>query len=219
MALEYLKDSYKPQLWTVLAFNVATFWGVIVSHADLSTLIALLGAISIKDGLIGLIVPTAAFVLDGVLSPDAKTRIVYWRWRHPLPGSRAFSIHLHKEHRADPVRLSQIWGAFPEDPVDQNRLWYRIYKSFEEETRVREAHRASLFSRDVTAYTLLFLVFFGAAALFSDASWATWRWYLGALTMQYALVMMAARSHGVRFVRQVLTIASQSCQENRDGTR
>ena len=209
MAREYLKSSYKPQLWTVLAFNVVAFWGVIISHADLATLVALLDSFSIKDGLIGSIVPTVAFVLDALLSPDAKARIAYWRWNHPLPGSRAFSIYLNKEHRANPSRLEQNWGPFPGGPVGQNRLWYQIYKSFEQEIRVREAHRSWLFSRDLTAYTLFFLTLFGTAALFSDASWTTCGWYLGALTLQYALTTIAARSQGVRFVRQVLVIASQ----------
>ena len=209
MAREYLKSSYKPQLWTVLAFNVVAFWGVIISHADLATLIALLDSISVKDGLIGSIVPTVAFVLDGLLSPDAKARIVYWRWSHPLPGSRAFSIYLNKDHRVNPSRLAHIWGPFPGDPVGQNRLWYRIYKSFEQEIRVHEAHRSWLFSRDLTAHSLFFLILFGTAALFSDASWTTRAWYLGALTLQYALTTIAARIQGVRFVRQVLAIASQ----------
>ena len=209
MAVDYLKDSYKRQLWAVLGFNVVVFWGVIISHADIATLVSVLEEISIKDGFIGLIVPTMAFVLDALFSPDVKARIVYWRWSHPLPGSCAFTIHLNEEHRANPSRLEQNWGPFPRDPVSQNRIWYQIYKSVEQEIRVREAHRSWLFSRDLTAYALFFLILFGTAAPFSEASWTTCGWYLGALALQYALTMIAARSQGVRFVRQVLVIASQ----------
>ena len=217
MTLKYLKHSYKLQLWALLAVNVIAFWGVVVADAEFSTLLALMNAISFEDGLIGSITPTIAFVLDGLLSPDAKARIVFWRWRHPLPGSRAFSLHLRNERRADPYQLNRRWGPFPEDPVAQNSLWYQMYQTCKEEIRVREAHRAFLFSRDLAAHTLLFLIFFGTATLFSDAQLNTWGWYLGALMVQYALVMITARTQGIRFVRQVLVIASQAHLEPRGG--
>ena len=188
---------------------MVVFWGVILSHADFSAIVALLGSISIKDGFIGAITPTIAFVLDGLLSADTKSQAVYWRFRHPLPGSRAFSVYLDKDNRADPSQLIRHWGTFPDDPVDQNRLWYRIYKTVEKEIRVHEAHRAWLFSRDLTAYSILFLVFFGIATLFSDALWTVAQWYLVGLVAQYLLVMIAARTYGIRFVSQVLVAASQ----------
>ena len=209
MANEYLKNAYKPQLWGVLVFNVVVFWAVIISHADLSTLVASLDGISITDGLMGAIAPTLAFVLDALWSSAAKARIVYWRWRHPLPGSRAFTVHLCAEHRANPDHIRKKWGVLPEGPIAQNRLWYQIYKSFSADISVREAHRAWLFSRDLTALALLFLCFFGVAALFSDASWTASGLYLAALAAQYAMVTIAARTQGIRFVQQVLVVASQ----------
>ena len=146
---EYLKQSYGSRLNAVLAINVAAFSVVIISDGDFSTLRNLLSSMSIKDGLVGLTAPIAAFILDGLLSADTKARIVYCRYRHPLPGSRAFSVHLLNEARADPDRLARHWGAFPAAPIAQNRLWYRIYRSVEDEIRVREAHRAWLFARDL----------------------------------------------------------------------
>lgn len=206
---EYLKDSYKWQLRTVAVLNVAVFWGVVVSRADFSAIGTLLSSISIKDGLVGLIAPIGTFVLDGLLSADVKASVVYWRSRHPLPGSRAFSEHLGKEVRADPTRLAQQWGAFPADPAEQNRLWYRIYKSVEQEIRVYEAHRAWLLSRDLTAYAVLFLAILGITTLISNAPWTIAGWYLVGLAVQYLAVMITARTYGVRFVRTVLAIASQ----------
>ena len=91
---EYLKNSYKSQLRIVAVFNVAIFWSAIISGADFSALATLLGSISIEHGVIGLFAPIGTFLLDGLLSADAKARLVYWRYRHPLPGSRAFSEHL-----------------------------------------------------------------------------------------------------------------------------
>lgn len=123
---DYLKDSYKSRLYTVATFNVALLGVVGTFRAGFSMFWTLLSSISINDGNIGLITPIGAFVLDGLLSADAKARVVYWRCTHPLPGSRAFSVHLEKETRADPDRLVQQWGVFPDDLEEQNRHWYRI---------------------------------------------------------------------------------------------
>ena len=207
-ATEYLKQSYGFRLNAVLVINVAAFSVVVISDGDFSNLPNLLSSMSIKDGLIGLTAPIAAFMLDGLLSADAKARIVYWRYHHPLPGSRAFSVHLHQEPRADPDRLAHRWGVFPVDSIAQNRLWYRIYRSVEDEIRVLEAHRAWLFARDLAAYTALFFTLFGIATLTAGAQWGIASWYLIGLATQFAASMTAARTYGVRFVRTVLTVAS-----------
>ena len=209
---ESLKHSYRRQLYTVLTINVALCWGIVVSQADFSTLPDLFGSLSIRDGVTGLIVPIVAFVLDGLLSADVKARVVYWRRHHPLPGSRAFSDHVHREPRADPHRLAQKWGAFPNNPTDQNRLWYRIYMSVDGQVRVHEAHRSWLFARDLTAYSALFVVLLGSATVFTNAPWGVVSLYLSGLAIQYLAAMTAARTFGVRFVRTVLAVASQDSQ-------
>ena len=210
--LKYLKHRCRRRLYTVLTINVALFWGVIVSQADFSTLPNLFSSLSIQDGVPGLIAPIVSFVLDGLLSADAKARIVYWHRLHPLPGSRAFSVHVHREPRADPHRLTQKWGAFPNNPTDQNRLWYRIYMSVDGQIRVQEAHYTWLFARDLTAHSALFVVFLGLATFFTGARFSVAFWYLFGLAMQYLAAMTAARTFGVRFVRTVLAVASQDLQ-------
>ena len=207
---EYLKQSYQSRLYVVLAINLAAFSVVIISDGDFSTLRNLLNSVSIQDGVVGLTAPIAAFILDGLLSADTKARIVYCRYHHPLPGSRAFSVHLLQEPRADPRRLARHWGALPADPVAQNRLWYRIFRSVEDEVRVREAHRAWLFARDLSAYAALFLIIFGIATLTAGSQWVVASWYLVSLATQLAASMAAARTYGVRFVRTVLAVASQN---------
>lgn len=207
---KYLKHSYQRRLNTVLFINVALFWVAIVSHSDISTLPDLFKSLSVKDGIAGLLTPIVAFILDGLLSADTKARIVYFRVRHPLPGSRAFSVHLFKEPRADPRRLTQIWGPFPNNPTEQNQLWYRIYITVENYIRVQEAHRAWLFSRDLTAYSIVFLFLFGPVALLSDTQWDVVSWYLLVLAVQFLATMTAARTYGVRLVRTVLAVASQA---------
>ncbi len=206
---EYLKDSYRGRLHAVLAINVALFWATIVSGADFSTFDTLLSSLSANDGITGLVAPVVAFILDGLVSADTKARLVYCRYRHPLPGSRAFSVHLPREPRADPERLSRAWGEFPSSPSGQNRLWYRLYLSVDQQIRVQETHRAWLFSRDLTAYGAMFLVVLGIATLFIDAPSSIAFWYLLGLVVQFLATATAARNYGVRFVRTVLALASQ----------
>lgn len=190
--------------------NVSAFWVLILSQGTITDLHTIITSTSIKDGLIALLFPILTLVLDGLLSADTKARFTYWRYFYPLPGCRAFSQHLSQEPRADPDRLLHFWGPFPEDPDQQNRLWYRMYKGVEQDIRVQEAHRAWLFSRDLTALSLVFLGIFGVATLFVDYSWGAKQWYLLALLAQYTVMMLSARTYGIRFVRTVLTLTSHA---------
>ena len=211
---KYLKKSYQKRLRIVAVINTVVFLGVVVSHADFSSIWTSISSISIRTGIAGLIAPIGAFLLDGLLSADAKARVIFWRFSHPLPGSRAFSIHLKKESRGDPDQLVSRWGVFPDDPAEQNRLWYRIFKDVENEVRVYEAHRAWLFARDLTAFSVLFLVIFGTATVISDVPWTTAWYYLSFLAVQYLATMITARNLGIRFVRTVLAVASHNVSKN-----
>ena len=210
MAKEYLKGSYKGTLRTFAGVNVAVFWGVIVSAADFSAATAILDAMSVKDSVVGMVAPIAVFLLNGWLSADMKARIVYLRWRNPLPGSRAFSTHLDRETRADRSRLAHRWGPFPADPADQNRLRYDIFKSVETELEVHEAHRDSLLSRDLAGFGFLFFLLFGTGTAFGAADATTKGVYLAALVAQCLATIVAARTYGFRLVRTTLAIASKA---------
>ena len=50
-------------------------------------------------------------VVNGLLSADAKARIVFWRWSNPLPGSEAFSRHASRDPRIDIAALEEKNGG------------------------------------------------------------------------------------------------------------
>lgn len=193
-----------------MLFHAALFWTLAVSDEDVSTLPTFFSGISVKDGLVASVAPIICFLIDGLLSPDAKARLVYWRWHHPLPGSRAFSKHLKADSRADPGKLARDWGQFPDQPDQENILWYKIYRSVERDVRVHESHRAWLYAQHLTAYAALFLSVMGMASVVLGTALATIFWYLPALAVQYLATMVAARKLGVRFVRTALAVASAS---------
>jgi hypothetical protein len=109
-----------------------------VSQSQLQTLFENLLPIGVA-----LIVAT---VLTGLLTSEVKARLVFLRWHHALPGPRAFGVHSLRDPRIDVAALEKIHGAaFPVDPVEQNRAWYRIYKTMENDRQSAKCIATSCF--------------------------------------------------------------------------
>jgi hypothetical protein len=145
-------------------------------------------------------------VANAQLTADAKARIVFLRWRHPLPGSEAFTRHARADPRIDLTTLERNDGPLPTDPRQQNLLWYKLYQSVADHPAVLHSHREYLFTRDYTCLSLLMLISFGTAGLFQLPSRSTAIGYISLLTVQYLLVRRAARNHGVGLVTTVLAL-------------
>jgi len=201
-----LKEQNRWQLWLVLAFNCLFLYGV--AQANAIRIEGLRAAFTDAGNIVpigfALILTT---VLNGVLSADAKARLVFLRWHHALPGHRAFGVYAVSDPRIDPAALLRLHGsAFPTDPVEQNRAWYRIYKGVEKEPAVVQVHRDFLLLRDYTGLAALFVVFFGAAALYAINSSGIRLAYLLLLILQYGVVRQAAANYGIRMVTTVLAL-------------
>ena len=149
-----------------------------------------------------LIVTTVA---NGLLSADAKARLVFLKWKHALPGHRAFSEYAASDPRIDIARLKKVCGnKFPDDPVDQNRTWYRLYKTVEGNPSVVQVQRDFLLMRDYAGLAALFMSVFGTVALIEVPSWRVSLTYCLFLLVQWVLVRQAAATYGIRFVTTVL---------------
>ncbi|MGA3099525.1 MAG: hypothetical protein ABSF25_23975, partial [Bryobacteraceae bacterium] len=85
-----LKDQYRWQLWMIVAVNTLFLYGVVQANAiKVDGLRAIFtDAQNLLPVGVALIVAT---VLTGLLSSEAKARLVFLRWHHALPGHRAFS--------------------------------------------------------------------------------------------------------------------------------
>ena len=109
---EYLKDSYKWHLRAALIVNAAAFWTVVAGPGNFSSFWCLLNSISLKNTAIALVVPIISFILDGLISSDAKARIIYPEHRRPLPEA----AHLASIWRRSPVLMPRGWrgcGSIP----------------------------------------------------------------------------------------------------------
>lgn len=200
-----LQDANRGALLIVAAANAVTFY--LAAKTD-----ALFGgqwAITAKS--LPEMLPTGlSLVLVGIanaqLTGDAKARIVFFRWRNPLPGSEAFTRYAIADPRIDLSFLERGNGPLPNDPQQQNLLWYRLYQSVADHPAVSYVHREYLFSRDYACLSLLMLIGLGTASLFQFPSKSTALGYISLLAVQYLLVRRAARNHGVELVTTVLAL-------------
>jgi hypothetical protein len=199
-----LKDQNRWQLWLAIAANALIFYAVIqVESFTLAGLKPLFsGASNLLPAGFALILTTVA---NGFFSADAKARLVFLRWTHALPGHRAFSVHAISDPRIDVAKLRRLCGnKLPTDPAEQNRTWYRLYKTVEHVPAVEQVHRDFLLMRDYTGLSALFLIVLGTAALFMAPSWRVSAVYCGCLAVQLILVRHAAATYGIRFTKTVL---------------
>ena len=199
-----LKERNRWQIWLIVAVNSFFLYGVIEANAIEIDGIRSIFTDASKLVPFGLAVVVAT-VLDGLLSADAKARLVFLRWRNTLPGHRAFTRYITVDPRIDPAAVQRaIGGPLPVDPVEQNRIWYHLYKTVEHDPAIAQVHRDFLLTRDYTALTSLFLVFYGGAGYYSIASTKIATLYALLLMIQYVVVRQAAFHYGIRFITSVL---------------
>ena len=202
----YLKGKNATYLWSFIGVNLAIFLSVIVSGQFAgSSIDQFWHRVTTKDGIIAACIPILAILLSGVLSDSGKARLVFWRWRNPLPGCRVFTHLIGTDPRIDVAALRKKHGEFPQDAHAQNALWYRLYREHKTVPMVWEAHKLYLLTRDMTTIAAVVAVLFTIGVLAASVNWKTSLWYVGALTVQYVLVASAAQNYGKRFVLDVLS--------------
>jgi hypothetical protein len=199
-----LKEQKRWEIWVIIALNSVFLYGVVEAYAIQVDGIRSIFTDASKLVPFGLAIVIAT-VLSGLLPADAKARLVFLRWRNTLPGHRAFTRYITGDPRIDPVAVqSAIGGPLPVDPVEQNRVWYRLYKTVENDPAIAQVHRDFLLTRDYTALAVLFLVFYGGAGYYSIPSPKIATIYAVLLLIQCVVVRQAAFHYGIRFVTSVL---------------
>jgi hypothetical protein len=198
-----LKAQNVPWIWTVVvadALAVAAF----ASPSVLDQAATWLTSGAKLAG--GAIAPVVVLLLTSLIPADVKAILVYWRVKDVLPGSRAFSRYARRDERVDVDALKAKIGQFPRSGKDQNSLWYRLFKERDNEPEVSQAHRLFLLFRDLAALSVLLsvvapVVLLALGAGLTNAATAT-----AVFGVQYLACAVAARSHGVRMVCNVLAL-------------
>ena len=205
-----LKEQNRLQIWLFILINSIVLYGITqtdaVKFADLCSIFTDVGKLVPVALAIGI-----ATVLNGLLDPNTvKARLVFLRWRDPLPGHRAFSRYMNTDPRIDPARVENLVGSpLPTAAAQQNRVWYRLYQSVENDPAVLQVHRDFLLTRDFTAISVLFLILYGIAGILAAPSRNVAIIYLGILFLEYLVVRQAASRYGIRMVTTVLARASE----------
>jgi hypothetical protein len=203
-----LKEQNRTQLYLFLAFNILVFYGVIQMEAFLLSNVknAAVGAAQLVPAGLAIVL---TIVFNGVLSSRAKERLVFMRWRHALPGHRAFSKYAPADPRID---LDQLRGAigrpFPTEPAEQNKTWYKLYSTVKDDPSVTQVHRDFLLTRDCAGFAAIFMLVLAPAALILTTSKATGLIYCVCLAAQFLVIRHAASTYGARLVANAMARAS-----------
>jgi len=94
-------------------------------------------------------------ILTYILPSKWKHCLVYLRWHYPLPGNRVFSDILDKDERLSRQDLVNEFGELPISAEDQNALWYKIYKTKQNDIVVLNSHARWLLFRDMFAISII----------------------------------------------------------------
>ena len=127
-----------------------------------------------------------------------------------LPGHRAFSVFAKSDPRVNVDVLRTKLGALPLSPIDENRVWYRLYKQCENEPSVIDAHRRYLLSRDMTAVASVFTVVGLISMLVLSPTPLRATIYCIGMVTQYVLLALVSRNSGNSLVRNVLAVSSSA---------
>ena len=159
--------------------------------------------VKLKSPVLTLSVHLLVLILTYLFSSNWKHRVVYFRWHHPLPGSRAFSELCAKDSRISRKDLISKYGELPSTPDEQNSLWYKIYKEKQSDEVVLNSHGRWLLFRDIFSISIILFLPSSAYTL----------WHTGAIKgLIYTLLNIAlivvlwvcARNTGNRFACNVL---------------
>ena len=153
-------------------------------------------------------------LLSGLIDSTTKERLVFLRWNDVLPGCRAFSKHMYEDPRIDPEIIEKNNGVLPTESSKQNSLWYRIYKKYQNEQPILDAHRNFLLMRDLCGIHLICSIGLGATGYFVIENKNHYAIYLSVMVAILALLIFAARNYGVRFVTNVLALETCSKKES-----
>ena len=200
-----LKKANYTWLSMLIAGNLVLYFALLHVNSldELMAFRRLIGGVAGAGGVLALLV-----LLNGVIDPVTKARLIYLRWDDPLPGCRAFTVEAKSDPRIDISRLEAKFHPLPNEGPAQNSLWYELYRPLAKEPAVLDAHRGYLLGRDYTFFAIILLVVLGplSIAQFSSSGWAMF--FIIVLAVQCAVAWIAAAHYGRCLVLNVLALNS-----------
>jgi len=144
-------------------------------------------------------------ILEGFISSNIKAIFVFWRFKNPLPGCRAFTDIGQKDPRIDVNKMNLIFkNGFFNDPIKQNNLWYSLFRKHDDNNVIKESHRSFLLTRDLTTITILFipLSLFLHTILKTEITMMMIN--VSILATMYIILAIVSQNYGKRLVANVI---------------
>jgi len=203
---KYLKSEYSWKIYLFIAAHIAIFLGLLISNSIAHLEIRpFWDKFLEKDGMYALLAPIITIILTGIFPPGIKASLVFWKIKYPLPGCRVFTILGPKDDRINMSKLQQKYGNLPIEPKEQNTLWYKIYKSQSSKASIINSHADFLFTRDLTAISVILLIILLPITYFISMISSEIRIiYTSILILQYIILAIVSQNYGNRFVCNVL---------------
>lgn len=104
-----LKKQNTPYFWTFFTFYAVIFVLSLFAIYFETILDDYKAILTLRSAGI-LIAPLILFILNGLLSSNQKAVLVFWRFKHPLPGSRAFTVLGFQDSRVNMTQKSLLLG-------------------------------------------------------------------------------------------------------------
>lgn len=200
-----LKDSYRTQLFAAVAANVALYYALAngLNISEFTTDPARQAGAFLPGG----IAAALCGILNSQLTHVQKARIVFLRWRDPLPGCRAFSHYIAQDPRIDMKTVRAKWSPLPKGARQQNALWYRLYQQEQGSDAVQHLNRHWLFARDYASMCALLLITLGVLGVFQMPSRLSWSIFVMVVLAQLVITRRSAVNHAEQLV---LTVVAQA---------
>ena len=157
-----------------------------------------------------ILAPMIVIMINGLVSSDWKSMLIFSKTRNFHPGSFAFSYYANVDGRVDKQTLVSKYGELPTSGKDQNVLWYKMYRKNQSAVQVHEAQRSWLLFRDLTAASTITSPIYFFLSLCGRATNLELILYALFLLTLFFLLRHIAKIYAERFVCNVLAIESSS---------
>lgn len=194
------KDQNAPRLITVWALNALLFLWVFLDWK--------ISIDSLQILILGPLAVAVTAVVNGMIGPETKARIVFWKWKNPSPEARVFSNLIKKDRRIDDNKLElEIRGAYKLSADEQTILWFEYYSSVQENPLVVSHERDYVYYRDYASMLASIVVPTPAIGFYLSERVDYALLYMSFLIVQYIMVVLVATRSGNEFATTVLAMS------------
>ena len=194
------KDQNAIRLFTVLAINLFTFiWMFLDWEISMD---------SLRYFIFGPLAVAATAIINGLIGPETKAKIVFLRWKNPSPETRVFSDLIANDGRIDIRRIDlEIKGASSFSAEKQNVAWFDYYLHSQTNPLVVSCERNYVYYRDYTCMLIILVLTASIAGFYFCDHLDLILICILILTAQYVFVAPVAARSGNEFATTVIAVS------------